>query len=416
MDGIFSRKRKYKKEKIENLYKILGTRSNIGQDRIKEKYIEKIREFPPETYPEEFQEIRRAYETLKDPKKRKQYDMMRKYGDKIEEAMENVMYSMGLGNYKNAKELLKYVAEIDPDNLAVKWVQAEVLLELKELEQFYSLMDEIIENCEVEDKEAVVSIKVSMLSSKGYGDKALEVIEQDKSYIENIVEYHRLRIIIFMNLENYHQAWVEFKDALPPMEEQTIDDLYILITWLNVAIALEKWGDISKIGNYIRKLSRDNIEEEELSILKSQLLEEAESYIEVARYREGDIFLLLLSQIDQKDIYIKEHRKEIQEIAKIDMELSRAVRDRDLFPYVCVKILNLYLQEYSTPEYYDEFLDDYPHDMMNEMEYMNEEIAYGILRIKKRYPYLYKEYKEELTELFNQSTEGLNREQRRQLR
>ena len=87
---FFSRKRNRKKGKIENLYKILGTRSNIGQGRIKEKYIEKLKQFPPETHPEEFQEIRRAYEILRDVNKRKQYDMRRKYGEKLEKIMEEV--------------------------------------------------------------------------------------------------------------------------------------------------------------------------------------------------------------------------------------------------------------------------------------------------------------------------------------
>jgi hypothetical protein len=54
--------------------------------------------------------------------------------------------------------------------------------------------------------------------------------------------------------------------------------------------------------------------------------------------------------------------------------------------------------------------------MMRELECMKEDIAYGILRIKKKYPSLYKEFNKELTELFNESTEGLNREQRRSLR
>ena len=416
MGGTFSRNRKSNAKKDENLYKILGTRSNIGQDRIKEKYIVKLREFPPETHPDEFQEIRRAYETLKDPKKRKQYDLTRKYGDKIDKAMDDVLDSMERGNYEKAKKLIKFAEEIDPSNLEVKVVKAEISIELKEFEQFYTLMDEIIEKCDVEDKEAVVSIKIDLLSSRGYWEKALEAVEQGKQYIEKIMEYHRLRVLLFINIGNLHQAWIEIKESLPHTDELTIDDLYMLITWLNLGIELEKWGELSKIGNYIRKLSSNIIEEEELAILKSKLLEEADIDSEQAMYRAADIFLLLLSQVDQKDIYIKERRKKTQELAKLDMEITRATKDPGVFTYVQVKLLNLYLKEYSAPQYYNEYLRDYPHDMMNELEYMSEEIVHGILKIKKKYPYLYRKYKEELTELYNKSTEGLNREQRRQLR
>ena len=415
MEGPYFKRKKRGKKKIENLYKILGTRSNIGQERIKEKYIKKVREFPPETHPEEFQEIRRAYEILKDPKKRKQYDMMRKYGNKIEKAMEEAMALVANGNYEKAKRLLEDIQEIDPDDVTVKFAQAEVSLELEEFEQFYSLIDEILEVCDIEEKEFVIFIEFNMLSLKGYSDKALDALEHGKEYIVNMEEYHRLRIMAFIESENSQQAWGEFKDALSSTEDQTIDDLDILIAWLNTAIELEKWGEISKIQTHIRKLSKTIIEEE-LSILKSRLIEEVESYTYAACYREADIFMQILNQIDQKDIYIKEHRKQIQGVAKLDIELSRVMKDQEMFPYVSVKMIELYLAKYSSPEYYEKYLEDYPYDMMNEMECMKEEIAYGIIRTKKKYPSLYKEFNEELVDLFNQSTEGLNREQRRRLR
>lgn len=87
-----------------------------------------------------------------------------------------------------------------------------------------------------------------------------------------------------------------------------------------------------------------------------------------------------------------------------------------MFPYVFIKTLDLYLIKYSSNEYYNNFLSDYPHVMMNDMKEMNMEIGYGVLRVKKRYPNLYKEFKKELEGLFNKSTESLNREQKRMLR
>ena len=56
--------------KSSNLYRILGTNSNAGEELIKQRYLEKVREFPPEENPEEFKVIRKAYDTLKDPFKR----------------------------------------------------------------------------------------------------------------------------------------------------------------------------------------------------------------------------------------------------------------------------------------------------------------------------------------------------------
>ena len=179
---------------------------------------------------------------------------------------------------------------------------------------------------------------------------------------------------------------------------------------------LEKWGEISKIQNYFRKLSKNIIDEEELVLLKFHLTEEAESYVEVNRFREADIFMQLASQIYNKDTSIRERRKEIQSIAKIEMELIRSAKDYELIPYVHVKITDWFYAKYSSSMSYMEFLNDYPHEMMRELEWMKEEIAAGVLRIKKKYPALYREFNKELTELFDESAEGLNREQRRNLR
>lgn len=413
--GIFRRKRP-KKEQIDNLYKILGTRSNISQDRIKEKYIEKLREFPPETYPEEFQDIRRAYETLKDPKKRKQYDMMRKYGDKIENIMEEAMYLMSNGNWKQAKSVLKTILDIDPDNTVINLTMAEVLLELEEFDEFNSIMDSVLEKTDNDEKELIIFIKFGMLHSRGYGEESLKTLNQGFNYITDMMEYHRLRIMAFIDNENYMQAWGEFKYIISPSQNPTIEDLDIFILWLFIAMELEKWGELSKIQNQIKKLFKAIEDEEELFIVKSQLWEEVESYVDAARYREADVVMQLLSQLDRKDIEIEERRKEIQAIAKIDMDLSRLMKDSEVIPYVSIKLLELYLSKYAKGGPYEEFLNDYPYDMMNEMEGMNLEIGYGIIRVKKKFSSLYREFNEELESLFNEVTAGLNREQKRSLR
>lgn len=417
MEGeFFSGKRNRKKGKIENLYKILGTRSNIGQGRIKEKYIEKLKQFPPETHPEEFQEIRRAYEILRDVNKRKQYDMRRKYGEKLEKIMEEVMSSMSMGELEKAKELIDYVLEIDPDNIPVRLTQAELLLDMEGTENFYDVIDRVIEESDVEEKQYIIFIKFTMLYSNGYHDEALAALEEGKKHITDIKQYHEIRIRTFLSSRDFQQAWEEFKYALPPINDLTIEDLDMLIRWLNTGIELEKWGDISKIQNYIRKLSKTIVDEEELFILREDLLGEAESYLDVSRYKDADIFMRLADQIFPKDILIKERRKKIQPIVKLEAELERLFKERELIPYVYIKIDKMFVEKYYDSEYYKEFLNSYPHEMMEEMEQMKEDIAYAVSRVKKKYPSLYKEFNEELTEMFNKSTEGLNREQRRRLR
>lgn len=49
---------------------ILGIAANASQDEIRRAYVEKVKQFPPDRSPEEFERIRDAYEKLRDPRSR----------------------------------------------------------------------------------------------------------------------------------------------------------------------------------------------------------------------------------------------------------------------------------------------------------------------------------------------------------
>ncbi len=47
-----------------NPIELLGLQDNASKTDIKKAYLQKIREFPPDKFPEQFKQIRQAYETL----------------------------------------------------------------------------------------------------------------------------------------------------------------------------------------------------------------------------------------------------------------------------------------------------------------------------------------------------------------
>jgi uncharacterized protein (DUF1786 family) len=53
-----------------NENEILGVRSNASEEEIRAAWLSKVKEFPPDRCPAEFERIRDAYDKLRDPRKR----------------------------------------------------------------------------------------------------------------------------------------------------------------------------------------------------------------------------------------------------------------------------------------------------------------------------------------------------------
>jgi curved DNA-binding protein CbpA len=49
---------------------VLGVAQTAGEDEIRAAYLRKVKEHPPDHSPEEFERIRDAYDTLRDPRRR----------------------------------------------------------------------------------------------------------------------------------------------------------------------------------------------------------------------------------------------------------------------------------------------------------------------------------------------------------
>lgn len=87
-------------------YKILGVDRNIPQDKVREAYRKRAKQFHPDLHPNDpkakakFQALNEAYDVISDPEKRKKYDQ---YGEKWREAdayaQQGGAGGQGFGNY-----------------------------------------------------------------------------------------------------------------------------------------------------------------------------------------------------------------------------------------------------------------------------------------------------------------------------
>jgi tetratricopeptide (TPR) repeat protein len=107
--------------------------------------------------------------------------------------IKQLYYLMSNGNWKQAKALLTSILDIDPDNTVISLSLAEILLELEEFEEFNSIIDNVLEMADGDEKELIIFIKFGMLNSRGYGEEGLKALNKGMVYITDMAEYHRLR-------------------------------------------------------------------------------------------------------------------------------------------------------------------------------------------------------------------------------
>lgn len=411
-------KRAKKKVEVENYYKILNTRSNATPDTIKKKYIESIRQYPPETHPEQFQQIRRAYETLRDPHKRGEYDLQRKYGGKLESLLDEAIELSGQGEWKKAAALYDKILNIDPRSIPALLGIGHAALHTetdRTADQYY---DKAFEYADSEESKLHIRIsQARLLYQHDMSIQALKVLEQIKaSFPEAIERIIRLFCDVYVDLGRREEAWAFMYAHISVVEEQKSGEIGIYIDWINLMIRLDKWNVFSKIQQRVRSFLKSLSDEEERQAALYDLMEEHDEFWDLGRFQNALIFVEFAHYLDSKDEDIKEELRETRELARLEKEIDRMVRDKDMFPLVTMHAIEWFYEEHLDDRALYSFRNSIPYSMMNQLESENEEHVYGINRLKKKYPLLYRYFQEEWDEIYVRQTAGLNREQRRRIR
>ncbi|OFV71664.1 J domain-containing protein [Acetobacterium wieringae] len=410
--GIFDQR---KNNQLEDYYKILGTTAKAGPEKIKERYFEKLRAFPPETHPEEFQQIRKAYETLKNPDERRKYDILRKFGPKIEKEMNNAMLQVMTGNEKAAHKTLSKIIEMDPDNVQGYLIKAELYLEQNNLADFEIYFQKAIDKLKTEEGADLAFLKIALLAEHGYMEAAQkEIVCSKERYPASATQFDQISIRVYRGLRDYENLWQITSKLVPPIKESQPDHIYLMIDWLIAGLELEKKKKISHIISRMKKLLRLIEDQEERDYLTSVFVDEYCGYHDVGRFEDAMAFIELALFIDKNDKELQALKKELVPLVALDATIRRLDCDCYLIPYLKVVALKHFYESFDIePE--EGFSADY-YQTIAEYKDCNEEIAWGIMQIKKRYPAVYKAFQSDWEALFAEHTAGLNREAKRRLR
>jgi curved DNA-binding protein CbpA len=113
----------------KNHYEILGITKTAGNEEIKRAYFTQVRKYQPDRFPEEFKEIRTAYEILSDGQKRAEYDIIGNLPQSVAPLFHEAQEQDYFGRHTRAAELYQMILKKHPELDAVRERYAQSLSE-----------------------------------------------------------------------------------------------------------------------------------------------------------------------------------------------------------------------------------------------------------------------------------------------
>jgi tetratricopeptide (TPR) repeat protein len=112
----------------KSYYEILDIPKTATEEKIKRAYFTLVRKYQPDRFPEKFREIRAAYETLGDRKKRAEYDAIGDLSPSVAPLFHEAQLLDYFGRYGRAAELYRMILKREPELDNVREQYANSLL------------------------------------------------------------------------------------------------------------------------------------------------------------------------------------------------------------------------------------------------------------------------------------------------
>jgi tetratricopeptide (TPR) repeat protein len=113
----------------QSFYEVLGVPESATAEEVRSAYFRLVRQFPPEDHPELFQRLSIASSTLADPRRRNEYDQLRRAGSRVRVLVDQAAVAADRDPFK-AMTLLKSAIALAPDTPRPRLLLAQVLMRM----------------------------------------------------------------------------------------------------------------------------------------------------------------------------------------------------------------------------------------------------------------------------------------------
>lgn len=253
-----------------NYYEILEISVDASPAEIKKAYYKKIREYPNETHPSEFQMLTKAYKTLYESEKKAKYDKEIKDNGAYSKQMDLVSADMDNGRYNGAIHLLQNMLNQYPDDFIVQQKMAVCYFELQDFLAAKNLLQKLVLKFP-RNEETLYFLGLSYCQLGSYGTAT----EQFKALIEldpNEPNFKLLLSQAYSEQGLYDKAILVLEDYLRG-RKGSISDFPFLIELYFITIRADKTAYHKAINTRMKNLPANKEEQVKLAFLLIELCE-----------------------------------------------------------------------------------------------------------------------------------------------
>lgn len=314
------------------LYEILQILPTATQREIKVAYFNLVRNYSPEREPEQFRKIRDAYETLRDPKARANYDSLQSHGATIENLSAKASKQMDRGNWAQAAKALEEILQLAP---GLEWVANNLgrcyrnLEEWAKGEKVYQTLTKEASDVPIywANYGTLLLAKGQALNNQNYISQARAQFEQAKKLEPRNSQYYVDIAETYFHQDDYRQSlhWVDL--AIHADDEIDEDDLEAFIF---KAIVYWGQGDLSKITAVAREIkaiptatpgflehASRRLSAFGLDLLEKELFQDAHAFFAAALQLSNEESLAELHKVTKSLAVAEEEWKSLQDDPKV---------------------------------------------------------------------------------------------------
>lgn len=252
-----------------NYYQILEIQPNTPSQEIRKAYIKKIRQYPNETHPKEFQLIRKAYETLSDEKKREEYNRTGQDDGFYQKLLAEAQQAMNNGKYHQAVQLLERLTSKYPEDPVARYHKAYALIEVNRMNEAKNIANQLRldepNNIEYLELAAVVYYRMEDYNrSINLLEKIIQLVPDEPSF--------------YLRLSNIYYELNDVVKAMNALERrlykgETIHEFALLQELYYLTVVKEDRSYYNNVIKRIKKLPKD---ESEKQLLIEWLIDDCE--------------------------------------------------------------------------------------------------------------------------------------------